>query len=344
MCNIAGYIGTKQAAPVLIDMMLREEGFDAGYYTGISTIHEGRLYHAKLRGDTKRLCDLTDAVSLPGNIGIIHSRTKSGGGDMWSHPFIAEKQGEPYLAYVANGSTGIFAPYADRFITVGRQLLDEGYKMYSKEPMPNNRYITFDDGTSVHSSDATAQLVLKNLVGGMPLHEAMESALCTILSEDVALAISLGDPDCIGFTKINQPMNVSFVSHGVYMATTAMAFPDDAKEVKPLPMLSSGYVYRDRIVTYPYKTPPCEIVDFDETTGHDIYDTVVNALKTEKYTVGTLRNVLKPFLPEDKSVPLTHTIYEILRSLKNRGLLNMENVTVDGVAEGITAPKFMLWL
>ena len=29
MCNIAGYIGKKQASPILIDMMRREEGYPA---------------------------------------------------------------------------------------------------------------------------------------------------------------------------------------------------------------------------------------------------------------------------------------------------------------------------
>ena len=31
MCNIAGYVGERRAAPILIDMLRREEGLDAGY-------------------------------------------------------------------------------------------------------------------------------------------------------------------------------------------------------------------------------------------------------------------------------------------------------------------------
>ncbi|NLB80278.1 MAG: hypothetical protein GX800_01355, partial [Clostridiaceae bacterium] len=52
MCNIAGYIGNKQAAPILIEMMKREEGFAGGCYTGIATLHQGRLHYTKLTGDT----------------------------------------------------------------------------------------------------------------------------------------------------------------------------------------------------------------------------------------------------------------------------------------------------
>ena len=32
MCNIAGYIGSKDAAPILAKMMQRQEGFGGGYY------------------------------------------------------------------------------------------------------------------------------------------------------------------------------------------------------------------------------------------------------------------------------------------------------------------------
>ena len=108
MCNIAGYVGTKPAAPILIDMLRREEGFGGGYYTGIATIHEGKLHYAKLTGDVQRLVDLTEAASLPGTVGIIHGRSNSGGGDEWAHPFIGMRDGVPVQAYAGNGITGCF--------------------------------------------------------------------------------------------------------------------------------------------------------------------------------------------------------------------------------------------
>lgn len=344
MCNIAGYIGEKRAAPLLIEMMLREEGFDAGYYTGISTIHEGKLYYAKLTGDTKRLVDLTAAAELPGNIGLIHGRTRSGGGDEWAHPFIAERDGEPYLAYVANGSSGCFSSRQPELVPIAERLLSEGYRMHSRAVMPTKKYFTFADGTSVHSSDATAQLVMCNMDHGQKLHEAMENALCTILSEDVALAISLDDPTAIGFTRINQPMVVAFADHGVYMASTAMAFPEDVGEVKPIPILSSGYVYRDRICTFPYKVPPCAVKDADPATTARIYAFVVEQLKKERHTLNSLRNLVNPLFGECQSAVASYLLYEILRSLKNEDTLQCETVTVDGIVEGLTAPQIRMWI
>ena len=46
MCNIAGYVGSRPAAPILLDMMRKQEGFAGGYFSGIATIHDGKLYHA----------------------------------------------------------------------------------------------------------------------------------------------------------------------------------------------------------------------------------------------------------------------------------------------------------
>ena len=110
MCNIAGYVGEKNAAPILIDMLSRQEGIDAGFYTGIATVHEGKIYYRKVLGDLADLLEQTDAASLPGKVGIIHSRTKSGGPAAWSHPFVSNgiSESEPNIAYVANGNSGIF--------------------------------------------------------------------------------------------------------------------------------------------------------------------------------------------------------------------------------------------
>ena len=113
MCNIAGYIGERPAAPILIDMMRRQEGWNAGYYTGIATIHQEKIHCAKLVGDLEQLLKDTDAASLPGTLGLIHSRTQSGGGKEWGHPFLGGQNGRVTTAYIANGSQGMFKDRLD---------------------------------------------------------------------------------------------------------------------------------------------------------------------------------------------------------------------------------------
>ena len=48
MCNIAGYTGSRRAAPILLEMIKKQEYIDGSLSTGIATIHEGKLYTAKV--------------------------------------------------------------------------------------------------------------------------------------------------------------------------------------------------------------------------------------------------------------------------------------------------------
>ena len=91
MCNIAGYIGKRDAAPILTEMMKKQEGFGGGYYTGITT-HDGTALHtAKVIGDMDNLLKETDSYHFPGKMGFLHSRSNSGGDREWGHPFLNEK-------------------------------------------------------------------------------------------------------------------------------------------------------------------------------------------------------------------------------------------------------------
>ena len=40
MCNIAGYAGGKQAVPILLEMLRRQQPYDGDMSTGVATIHE----------------------------------------------------------------------------------------------------------------------------------------------------------------------------------------------------------------------------------------------------------------------------------------------------------------
>ena len=74
MCNIAGYVGNgkKEAAPILLEMLRAQEGFAGGYYSGIATVHEGRIYYAKLTGDVDfaSVEPIASAITpVPGGVG-----------------------------------------------------------------------------------------------------------------------------------------------------------------------------------------------------------------------------------------------------------------------------------
>ncbi|MBO5652898.1 MAG: glutamine--fructose-6-phosphate aminotransferase, partial [Clostridia bacterium] len=66
MCNIAGYAGKRRAAPILLEMLRRQQAFDGDMSTGIATVHEGKLYCRKIVGDVDKLIAETDVLDLPG--------------------------------------------------------------------------------------------------------------------------------------------------------------------------------------------------------------------------------------------------------------------------------------
>ena len=74
MCGIVGYIGTHQAAPVLLDGLAKLEyrGYDSA---GIAVYDGEKIRMEKAVGRLKVLEELTqDGATLPGTVGIGHTR------------------------------------------------------------------------------------------------------------------------------------------------------------------------------------------------------------------------------------------------------------------------------
>ena len=341
MCNIAGYVGTKRAAPILIEMMRAQEGWGGGYYSGIATIHEGKIHYAKLTGDIDRLVSGTDAMNLPGTIGIIHSRSRSGGGDKWAHPFIGGKDGAETMAYVANGSYGCFADRTEEAGRIAAALTEAGYELTSREMGAVGKYPMLPDGSCAHMSDVMAQLIAQKIDEGQDASSAMNAAFCQMPSEIVGLLLSLTEPDCIVFSRVNQPMNVSFASHGAYLATAALAFPEDAGESQMLPALSGGRVYRDRFAAGPYENAPGTVAPITASVAAEAYASIVSLLRTGEFRVGDLCRHIAPLFDEADCAPTAILAYHVLHALQRQGRLIRVDSRVEGARDGLDAPLFM---
>lgn len=339
MCNIAGYVGTRRAAPILIEMIRRQEGLAGGYYTGLATIHEGRIHYAKLTGDTDRLLAETNAASLPGTIGIIHSRSKAGGGDEWAHPFVDAARGDPTIAYVANGSLGCFAHRQEEFCALSAELIDAGYPMLSRARIDHGKYPRLPDGTTVHMSDAMCQLIARNIDRGLPPAEAMEAAFCTMPSEIVGLLLALSEPDSIAFTRINMPMNLAFADHGAYLGSAALAFPDDGTEPQALPPCSTGRVWRDRVEISPYRQPPAQVAAIDAAVRADAYAAILAALAEGIKSMSELNRAIRPCFGAGDCKPTALLGYDIVAALLRQGRITAEIRRVEGAFPHLDAPK-----
>lgn len=340
MCNIAGYVGSKRAAPILIEMMRAQEGWGGGYYTGLATIHEGKIHYAKLTGDVERLLAETDALNLPGTIGIIHSRSKSGGGDSWAHPFIAGRNGQETLAYVANGAYGCFAGRIGEMSAFAASLEEKGYRLTSRQMGAVGKYPMLPDGSCAHISDVMAQLIALRIDEGADAVGAMNRAFSEMPSEIVGLTLSLSEPDSIVFSRVNQPMNLAFAEHGAYLATAALAFPADAGESCMLPALSGGRVYRNGFSVELYRNAPAAVAQIDARVTAESYASIVGLLKRGAYTIGQLCDQIRPLFEPADCCPSTMLVYHVLHALDRQGRLERVDFRVEGADGKLTAPLF----
>ena len=91
MCGIVGYVGMREAAPILLEGLSKLEyrGYDSA---GIAVINNGEIEIQKTRGRLAALSDMTDGgKAVKGNIGIGHTRWATHGkpSDVNSHPHLS---------------------------------------------------------------------------------------------------------------------------------------------------------------------------------------------------------------------------------------------------------------
>ena len=124
MCGIVGYIGNRQAAPILLDGLSKLEyrGYDSA---GIAVYNEGEINMIKSKGRLKVLSELThDGAMLPGVMGIGHTRWATHGSpsDVNAHPhFNAEKS----IVVVHNG-------IIENYLKLKKKLTKRGYEFVSE--------------------------------------------------------------------------------------------------------------------------------------------------------------------------------------------------------------------
>ena len=176
MCGIVGYIGEKNATPIILGGLKKLEyrGYDSA---GIAVIEDGQI---ELRRDVGKLTNLEKLVRekpLSGNIGIGHTRWATHGEPSTrnAHPHIGETG---KVVIVHNG-------IVENYLELKEELVSEGAKFNSET----------DTETIVH-------LIERNLATAKNLEEAVQKSLLRIKGAHGIVVISSLEPDKIIAARI----------------------------------------------------------------------------------------------------------------------------------------------
>lgn len=124
MCGIVGYIGSQQAAPILLDGLekLEYRGYDSA---GIAVYDSGEVSMAKSKGRLKVLNEITHGgETMPGTLGIGHTRWATHGSpsDINAHPHFNK---EKSIVVVHNG-------IIENYLKLKKKLEKKGYSFVSE--------------------------------------------------------------------------------------------------------------------------------------------------------------------------------------------------------------------
>ena len=123
MCGIVGYVGQRQAAPVLLDGLRRLEyrGYDSA---GIAVLDGGDFFIARAEGKLSALVDKLDGHRPPGTTGIGHTRWATHGKPIErnAHPHLS---GNRRIAVIHNGIIENFAERKNLLKAEGQVFLSD---------------------------------------------------------------------------------------------------------------------------------------------------------------------------------------------------------------------------
>src|SRR5947208_5447561 len=161
MCGIVGYVGCREAEPILLEGLRRLEyrGYDSA---GLATLTGPKLHLRKRAGRIPELAQLLRERPAPGCIGISHTRWATHGpaSDGNAHPHLG---GDGLVAVVHNG-------VIENYATLKRQLEADG--------------ISFRSDTD---TEVIAQLIAHKLLSA---HAARDGDWSAVTSDDYLDAVA----------------------------------------------------------------------------------------------------------------------------------------------------------
>ncbi|MBM4071430.1 MAG: glutamine--fructose-6-phosphate transaminase (isomerizing) [Planctomycetes bacterium] len=201
MCGIIGYVGNREAEPILVEGLRRLEyrGYDSA---GVATLAGPHLHLRKRKGRISDLVQYLRERPAPGCHGISHTRWATHGpaSDRNAHPHMSS---DGRVAVVHNG-------VIENYALLKRQLLAEGVAFHS------------DTDTEI-----IAQLISRNLDGD--LVEAVRKVLPLLKGTYGLAVISPQHPELIVGARLGSPLVVGLGQGEHFLASDAAALLGNTK-------------------------------------------------------------------------------------------------------------------
>lgn len=227
MCGIVGYVGTKQAGPILLDGLSKLEyrGYDSAGISIRSDNHQIDIVKAK--GRLKILAEKTDdGNALKGTSGIGHTRWATHGepSENNAHPHCSDDQ---HVVLVHNG-------IIENFVELKEKLAKAGYQFYSQT-----------------DTEVAAKLIdyYDKKLGGSHL-EALSRAMLRIRGS-YALGVMFADcPEKIFAVRKDSPLIVGQSGDGVYIASDVPAILKHTRQVYYIDNMEIAVLQKDSVQFY----------------------------------------------------------------------------------------------
>jgi len=203
MCGIVGYIGSREAEPILVEGLRRLEyrGYDSA---GLATLTGSHLHLRKKAGRIAELAKYLAEKPAPGCIGISHTR--------WAtHGPASDKNAHPHLSFdgqIAVVHNGVIENYA----LLKKQLIEEG--------------IPFKSDTD---TEVIANLIAKNLNGD--LVDAIRRTLPLLKGTYGLAIINRNQPAILVGARLGSPLVIGVGDGEQFLASDASALVGNTKEV-----------------------------------------------------------------------------------------------------------------
>ena len=288
MCGIVGYVGPKEAAPLLLEALhkLEYRGYDS---SGICVAANGAIQVAKARGRLQVLRDMTrEGAQLPGHIGVGHTRWATHGepSDVNSHPHLSQGG---RVALVHNG-------IVENYMELREFLTEKGY--------------TFASQTD---TEIAAQLI-DHCYHGDPVQAVREAV--NLLTGSFALGIIFRDhPDQIIAVRKDSPLIVGLGQGENFIASDIPALLKHTRDILRLDEYELAVIRQDRVQVFDRYGDPVEKqvqhVDWDpgaaEKGGYAHFmlkeimeqDRVLRDTLRPRVREGQIQLELKHITPED---------------------------------------------